>query len=62
MECWKAKKNTLERWSATENVTGALERSKKKGWSVRVLELRKKSWSAGKLRKIGWSAGALLKT
>ena len=50
----------LERWSATENVTGALERSEKKGWSARVLELRKTSWSAGKLRKIGWSAGALI--
>ena len=42
----------LERWSATENVTEALERSKKKGWSARVLELWKNSWSAGKLRKI----------
>ena len=42
----------MERWSATKNVTGALERSKKKGWSARVLELRKKSWSAEKLRKI----------
>ena len=60
MERWKAKKNRLERWSATENVTGALERSKKKGWSARVLELRKRSWSAGKLRKIGWSAGTLI--
>ena len=50
----------LERWSATENVTGAPERSEKKGWSARVLELRKTSWSAGKLRKIGRSAGALI--
>ena len=41
-------------------MTGALERSEKKGWSARVLELRKTSWSAGKLRKIGWSAGALI--
>ena len=41
-------------------MTGALERSEKKAWSARVLELRKTSWSAGKLRKIGWSAGALI--
>ena len=46
----------MERWSATENVTGALERSETKGWSATVLELRKTSWSAEKLRKIGWSA------
>ena len=50
----------LEHWSATENVTGVLERSEKKGWSARVLELRKTSWSAGKLRKIGCCAGALI--
>ena len=50
----------LERWSATENVTEALKSCKKKGWSARVLELRKTSWSTGKLRKIGWSAGALI--
>ena len=49
----------LERWSATENVTEALKSCKKKGWSARVLELKKKtSWSAGK--KIGWSVGALI--
>ena len=42
-------------------MTGALERIEKKGWSVRVVELRKRSWSTGKLRKIGWSVGALLK-
>ena len=50
----------MERWSATENVTGALERSETKGWSATVLELRKTSWSAEKLNKIGWSAGALI--
>ena len=53
-------RGVLERWSATENVTGALECNEKKGWSARVLELRKTSWSAGKLKKIGWSAGALI--
>ena len=42
MEHLKVKKNRLKRWSTTENVTGALERSKKKDWSARVLELRKK--------------------
>ena len=50
----------LERWSATENVNGAPEPSEKKGWSARVLELRKTSWSAGKLGKIGWSHGDLI--
>ena len=35
----------LEHWSATENVTGVLERSENKGWSARVLEVRKTSWS-----------------
>ena len=41
-------------------MTGALERNEKKGWTARVLELKKTSRSAGKLRKIGWSAGALI--
>ena len=39
---WGLSRGVLERWSATENVTGALERSKKKGWRARVLEMRKK--------------------
>ncbi len=45
----------LEHWSATENMTGAVEHSEKKGWCARVLELRKTSWSTGKVRKIRWS-------